>query len=46
MPTLKKYPDATVIITDDDEERPDWWLQMFIDDHKKYPNDVIVGESA
>ena len=26
MPVLKKYPDATVIITDDDVERPDWWL--------------------
>ena len=37
MPVLKKYPNATVIITDDDVERPDWWLQMFIDDHKKYP---------
>lgn len=46
MPVLKKYPNATVIITDDDVKRPEWWLQMFIDDHKKYPHDVIVGESA
>jgi len=46
MPVLKKYPDATIIITDDDVKRPDWWLQMFIDDHNKYPEDVIVGESA
>lgn len=46
MPVLKKYPNAVIIITDDDVNRPDWWLQMFIDDHKKYPYDVIVGESA
>ena len=46
VPTLKKYPDAIIIITDDDVTRPDWWLQMFIDDHKKHLNDVIVGETA
>lgn len=46
MLILKKYPAATVIITDDDVKRPEWWLQMFIDEHKKYLKDVIVGESA
>ena len=46
MPTLNKYPDATVLITDDDVKRTDDWLQTFVDDHKKYPKDVIVGYSA
>lgn len=46
MPVLSKYPDATIIITDDDINRSNDWLQTFIDDHKKYPNDVIVGYSA
>ena len=26
IPTLKRYPNATVVITDDDVKRPDWWL--------------------
>lgn len=46
IPTLKKYPDATIIITDDDIIRQDWWLQMFIDNHREYPTDIIVGYSA
>ena len=45
-PTLQKYPDATIIITDDDVIRPSWWLQMFVDDHSLFPDDVIVGMSA
>lgn len=46
IPTLMKYPDATIIITDDDVKRPDYWLNSFIKSHIEYPNDVIVGFSA
>lgn len=43
IPTLLKYPDNPILIIDDDICREEGWLQMFIDDHKKYPNDIIVG---
>lgn len=43
MPTLKKYPDNPILVVDDDVIRQDGWLKMFIDDHRKYPNDVIAG---
>lgn len=43
IPTLKKYPDNPILIMDDDSIKPKGWLKMFIDDHKKYPNDIIGG---
>lgn len=43
MPILEKYPDATVLIIDDDVIRPKNFLKAFLEDHKKYPNDIIAG---
>lgn len=43
MPVLEKYPDDSILVVDDDQYRPDGWLKIFIDDHKKYPKDVIAG---
>lgn len=43
MPVLEKYPDDSILIVDDDQYRPDGWLKIFIDDHKKWPHDVLTG---
>lgn len=43
MPTLKKYPEDSILIIDDDQYRPDGWLQIFVEDHKRWPNDVLAG---
>lgn len=43
MPTLAKYPDNAIIVTDDDILRPKDWLATFITDYEKYPNDILVG---
>jgi len=43
MPTLEKYPNSPILIIDDDVYRNELWLKTFIEDHKKYPNDIIVG---
>jgi|GEM_PF-1514017 len=45
IPTLKKYPNNPILICDDDIVRKQWWIQMFLEDHKKYPNDIIFGAS-
>lgn len=41
IPVLHKYPDATVITVDDDIERPQGWLKVLLEDHRKYPHDII-----
>ena len=41
MPVLKKWPEATVITIDDDMGKPQGWLQNMIDDHRKWPEDII-----
>ncbi len=43
MPTLAKYPNADILVIDDDVIRPQGWLKCFIEDHKKYPEDIITG---
>lgn len=43
MPTLAKYPNDSILIIDDDQLRPDGWLNQFIDDHKLWPHDVLAG---
>lgn len=46
IPTLLKYPNADILVIDDDIIRPQGWLECFIEDHKKYPNDIITGMVA
>lgn len=43
IPTLKKYPHNPILIIDDDIIRLPGYVQRFINDHKKYPNDIICG---
>ena len=45
IPTLKKYPNNSILIIDDDNIREENFIQTFLDDHKKYPNDIIFGYS-
>lgn len=40
IPTLKRYPDACIITTDDDIYYEKNWLKKLYEEHKKYPNDV------
>ena len=42
IPTLKKYPNIPILCIDDDIERNSEWLQMFIDDHRRYPKSIIT----
>ena len=46
MPTMKKYPDNPIIVIDDDTCQTEGWLKTFIEDHKRYPNDIIFGQST
>ena len=39
----KEYPKNPILIINDDAIFPEGWLEMFINDHKKYPNDIISG---
>lgn len=43
LPTLKKYPNNSILVIDDDQYRTNNWLKNFIDYHKKYPKDVLTG---
>ena len=43
IPILKKYSNNPILIIDDDNKRDDGFIQAFLDDHKKYPNDIIFG---
>ena len=45
IPTLNKYPNNPILIIDDDIKREDGFIQAFLNDHKKYPNDIIFGMS-
>lgn len=46
MPTMRKYPDNAIIVIDDDTCQVEGWLRTFIEDHAKYPNDIIFGQST
>jgi hypothetical protein len=45
IPTIKKYPNNPILIVDDDNIREENFVQTFLNDHKKYPNDIIFGYS-
>lgn len=38
---MNKYPNNPILIINHYTIFPDGWLKMFIEDHKKYPNDII-----
>ena len=38
---MKKYPNHPILVINDNFVYPNGWLQMFIDDHKKYPEEAI-----
>lgn len=42
-PVIKKYPDATIVTIDDDLIKPNGWLQGLMNDHRKYPDEIISG---
>ena len=44
IPVLEKYPDATVLVVDDDNIQQDGWLQTFIQDHDAHPDEIIYGQ--
>ena len=41
--TMKEYPNNPILIINCNSIFPEGWLEMFINDHKKYPNDIIAG---
>lgn len=41
LPVMKEYPDADVITIDDDMTKPQGWLQNMIDEHRRWPEDII-----
>lgn len=45
LPTLEKYPNNSILVIDDDKQYPMDFVDSFLNDHQKYPNDIIVGGS-
>lgn len=41
IPTIKKYSSLPILVIDDDIIRNEEWLRMFINDHRKYPQDIL-----
>ena len=41
--SIKEYPENPILIINDNLLYPEGWLDMFINDHRKYPNDIIAG---
>ena len=39
--SINEYPKNPILIINDNIIFPEGWLEMFINDHKKYPNDII-----
>ena len=38
---MKEYQNNPILLINDNIIYPDGWLEMFINDHNKYPNDTI-----
>ena len=43
LTALKEYENNPILIINNNCILPNGWLDMFINDHKKYPNDAIVA---
>lgn len=43
MPILQKYPYNDILIVDDDIIRPTYFIELFQNDHRLYPTDIICG---
>ena len=43
MPSLGLFPNNPILVCDEDIIRPDDWVDMFINDHKTHPKDILVG---
>lgn len=41
IPSLELFPDATIVICDDDSYYNKNWLAILLNEHKKYPNDIL-----
>lgn len=41
--TFNKWPDKPILLINDNTFFPEGWLEMYINDNKKYPNDIIAG---
>ena len=42
IPVIKKYPSCPILVIDDDIIRNEDWLKMFINDRRKYPEDILT----
>ncbi|MGD9254341.1 MAG: hypothetical protein PVF23_01150 [Chromatiales bacterium] len=42
--TLELYPDAVIITCDDDQLYPIDWLERLVEDHKRFPGEIIANE--
>ena len=40
---IKEYPQNPILIINNKVVFPEGWLEMMINDHRKYPNDIISG---
>lgn len=41
--SMNYFPKNPILIINDNTIFPEGWLEMFINDHKNYPNDIIAG---
>ena len=45
IPTLEKYPNNPILVVDDDSIQREGWLKTFVDNHRRYPDAIIYGQS-
>ena len=45
LPTLRQYPESTIIIVDDDVTYPEDWLEKTLRVHAKYPDAVLANRA-
>ena len=45
IPSLKEFPNDIIVTADDDIYYADDWLELLYDNHKLYPNDIILHRS-